>query len=477
MKVAVYVRVSTEEQAKEGYSISAQKERLTAYCMSQGWEIVNFYVDEGYSAKNMDRPELKRMIKHIQEGIIECVLVYRLDRLTRSVLDLYKLLELFEKYNCKFKSATEVYDTTTAMGRMFITIVAALAQWERENLGERIRMGKQEKARQGKWAATTAPYGYDIDREHDRLTINTFEATIVRRIYDLYISGMGLMKIATLLNREGVKTKSNTNWNAGGVRYILTNPIYIGKMRWNYRVHKEHYFEVETEAVPPIITEELFDKVQLIMKKRREQHPRMATSEYIFSGVAKCARCGGSLAGKYNNMRAKFYVCSNRQIGTCDMPSFKEEYLEARFLEYLSRIDIREEAATQATIEEINEHEQEIQKIEKELEAIEKRRKKWQYAWVNEMISDDEFTERMNEERKKEELLKEQLKSLSPIQSNHMHNLDVLSILSDIRETWKNMNALEKKAYVGFIVKKIVVDKVSKKRSPECVEIVEMEFY
>jgi site-specific DNA recombinase len=475
MKVAVYVRVSTEEQAKEGYSISAQKERLTAYCMSQGWEIVNFYVDEGYSAKNMDRPELKRMLKHIQEGIIECVLVYRLDRLTRSVLDLYKLLELFEKHNCKFKSATEVYDTTTAMGRMFITIVAALAQWERENLGERIRMGLQEKARQGKWVPNQAPYGYDL--ENDKLTINAFEASVVRRIFDMYLSGMGTVKIAATLNQEGVKTKNNAIWHSFSIRYILRNPLYAGKIRWNFKVNNDQYFEVKTEAVPAIIPEETFIKTQKIIESRKKKHPRAATSEYIFSGVARCARCGSPLSGKCNSRKVKFYICSNRQNGLCDMPSFKEEYLEARFLEHLSKIDIREEAAAQAAIEETNEQEQKIQKIEKELEAIEKRRKKWQYAWVNEMISDDEFTERMNEERKKEELLKEQLKKLSPVQSNDMHDLDVLSILSDIRETWKNMNALEKKAYVGFIVKKIVVDKMNQKRGPESVEIMEMEFY
>jgi site-specific DNA recombinase len=171
MKVAAYIRVSTEEQVKEGYSISAQKHRLEAYAISQGWEVVQFYVDEGISAKDLNRPELQRMIKNLEEGVFDCVLVYRLDRLTRSVLDLYKLLNIFEKHNIKFKSATEVYDTTTAMGRMFITIVAALAQWERENLGERVRMGMQEKARGGKWVINVPPFGYE--RVEDGLEIRS----------------------------------------------------------------------------------------------------------------------------------------------------------------------------------------------------------------------------------------------------------------------------------------------------------------
>lgn len=124
MKTAIYIRVSTEEQVREGYSISAQTQRLKAFCISQNWEVENLYIDEGISAKNMERPALQKMIKAIEQGKVECVLVYRLDRLTRSVFDLYKMLETFDNYDCKFKSATEVYDTTSAMGRMFITIVA-----------------------------------------------------------------------------------------------------------------------------------------------------------------------------------------------------------------------------------------------------------------------------------------------------------------------------------------------------------------
>jgi site-specific DNA recombinase len=475
MRTAIYIRVSTEDQAKEGYSISAQKEKLTAYCMSQGWEIVNFYVDEGYSAKNMERPELQRMIQHIKEGVIECVLVYRLDRLTRSVLDLYKLLELFEKYNCKFKSATEVYDTTTAIGRMFITVVAALAQWERENLGERVRMGMQEKARQGKWVPNQAPYGYDIDLKNDKLKINTFEASVVRRIFDMYLSGMGTSKIAAALNQEGIKTKNNAIWRSFSIRYILRNPLYAGKIRWNVRINSDQYFEVPTEAVPPIISEEIFIKTQKMLDLRRERHPRTATSEYIFSGVARCARCGSPLFGKRNARGVKFYGCLNRRVGMCDMPSFKEEYLEERFLEYLNKIDIRK-AVAKVVNDNSGKQEQDIDKIQKELSAIEKRRKKWQYAWANDIISDDEFTERMNEERKKEELLKEQLKNLSPIQTND-NIVDILSILSNIKATWKNMNTSEKKSYIGFIMKKIVVDKVEQKKNAECVEIVDIEFY
>lgn len=297
MKVAAYIRVSTDEQAEEGYSIPAQKNRLEAYVLSQGWEIVQWYVDEGESAKDLNRTELKRMLKAVEQNVFECVLVYRLDRLTRSVLDLYNLLNTFEKHDVKFKSATEVYDTTTAIGRLFLTLVAALAQWERENLGERVRMGMQQKAKEGKWTVSLPPLGYKS--KDSMLEIHPQESLIIKEIYNLYVSGIGMWKIARELNERKIYTRNGTPWGYSSINYILNNPVYIGKTRYNYRVNQENYFEVEG-IVPAIISEEEFNLVQKIMNSRKNVHPRQATSKYLFSKVLKCSRCGSSMIGHYS---------------------------------------------------------------------------------------------------------------------------------------------------------------------------------
>ena len=320
LRVGIYIRVSTEEQVKEGYSISAQKQRLKAFCIAQDWTVSGMYVDEGISAKDMNRPQLQQMIKDIENGVIDCVLVYRLDRLTRSVRDLYLLLDTFDKYDCKFKSATEVYDTTTAMGRMFITIVAALAQWERENLGERLRMGTYEKVSQGKYAHNIRPFGYDLDLKTSKLTIREDEAKTVRLIVDLYLNkGMGAHRICKHLNERGIGTRDGNAWSDGTLMPLLKNPLYMGTIRWADLLVKD--------SVPAIIDEETWNKIQKTIDKRRVTPANVIANDYFFSGKVKCPNCGNPLVGNkvYATLATgekriyKNYRCMHKQkTGLCD---------------------------------------------------------------------------------------------------------------------------------------------------------------
>ncbi|MCD4838132.1 recombinase family protein [Neobacillus sedimentimangrovi] len=488
MKVAAYIRVSTEEQAQEGYSIPAQRSRLEAYALSQGWEIVQWYVDEGESAKDLNRTELKRMLKALEQNIFDCVLVYRLDRLTRSVLDLYQLLNKFEKHNVKFKSATEVYDTTTAIGRLFITLVAALAQWERENLAERVRMGMQQKAKEGKWTVSTPPFGYDA---HDSiLKINSTEAAVVKEIYKLYLSGKGMLNIARDLNQRGLWTKRGKPWSSGTIEYILTNPIYAGTLRYNYRVNKDQYFEVDGVA-PAIVSEEDFNLAQKIISSRRQVHPRQATSKFIFSKVLKCGRCGKTLIGKTCQSKrgdkvysSYNYFCPNRRRALCDMPLINQNFMEQKFLEMMDSWQMEQEAAellqdqVAATVEDRTET---IRQLEQELKEIEKRRSKWQYAWVNNMFSSDdakndsEFKKRMTEENENEKLIRQELESLS-YHETPSQDSNILEYLTDIKLNWEYMDNKAKKQFILIAINSMTVDKISKEKSPDSIEIKEVRF-
>lgn len=468
MKVAIYIRVSTEEQVAEGYSISAQKQRLKAYCIAQDWDVVGFYVDEGISAKDMNRPQLQLMLEEVKQNKIDCVLVYRLDRLTRSVLDLYQILQTLDKHNCSFKSATEVYDTTTAIGRLFITIVAGLAQWERENTGERIKMGLLEKVRQGKYAQNQRPFGYNLDLKTGLLTINQEEAKIVRLIVDMYLSGKGANLICKYLNERAIHTRDGNKWNDKPLMQMLKNPLYKGTIRWG---------GIEAEdSVPPILTNEEFDMIQRTIENRRTLSPKRVSSDYIFSGKLKCNLCGNPLVGYkvYPKMADgskgiyKNYRCMRKKSGECEgVRGMSERSLEQAFLSYIQKqvkiTDKHVERALKENVVKPQDLELTKEDYEKEFDKIAKRRKKWQYAWSNDMISDEDFQARMNEEKLKEDELKQEMSENIIEVKEEIDGNQLSRVLLDISSNWKYLDNNEKKQLVQFTVDRIHTDFIEKK--------------
>lgn len=479
MNCALYIRVSTQEQADEGFSISAQKHRLTAYAESQDWNIVGIYPDEGRSAKDTNRPELKRLIEDIKNGLIDVVLVYKLDRLTRSVLDLYELLKIFEKHNCKFKSATEVYDTTTAIGRLFLTLVAALAQWERENLAERVRFGMREKVSQGQWHGSKPPYGFNIENGH--LIIKPDEADVLEKIFTMYVyQGLSDRKVAISLNEMGIRTQNGALWNEAKVKYKLTNPVAIGKLRLGVRVNKENGFEVDN-AAPKIIDMDTFETAQKIRKSRRLLHGKQATSDYIFSGVLRCARCGSPLKGvactnKYGSKYMR-YRCTGSLYHRCDMKGFAEWMIEDKFIEWFQNMHlidaVKGEIAASSQIS--DEQHKKIKRLRNELKKIETRRKKWQYAWANDKISDEDFAKRMKEESDKEEVIKRDLADSENDSPTEINN-DAINELSGYIDNWDTLTSTEKKQLVQITIKRMVIERTDERKKSERIAIKQIEF-
>lgn len=347
MRACIYTRVSTQDQANEGFSLAAQLDRLRAYCDSQDWTITGIYTDEGISAKDTERPKLQEMLAEITKGTCDVVLVYKLDRLTRSVVDLHELLKTFDAYQVGFKSATEVFDTTSAMGRLFITLIAALAQWERENLAERTKMGQMEMTRQGKWSGGNPAFGYDyVDGQ---LIVNEERATVVREIFRRYTTGSGTRAILAWLNNPAdPQPAPNRRWTLHALTYLLANPIYAGYVRYGYRdIHGRRRPNpiIEPGLHEPIITE-AERTLAIHAKERRSKLPaRSGTGTFAFSGVLYCAQCGFSMAGrvhykhtKENSSPRRCYVCSERMhSGLCAMPQRTEAFVEERVLATIDR--------------------------------------------------------------------------------------------------------------------------------------------
>jgi site-specific DNA recombinase len=347
------------------------------------------YCDDGYSAKDLNRPAIQRVIQDVKEKKFDVLVVYRLDRLVRSVIDLHYLLDIFDKHGVKFKSVTEVFDTTTAMGRFFITLVGAMSQWERENLSERVKMGLERRFMEGNRHGV-APFGYDdVD---GRLVVNRDEAEIVKWIFRTY-KRHGMHKIAHKLNQQGIKTKTGVQWQDAQIHYILTNPVYIGQIRYHVKKGQPITMAANHE---PIISEEEFEQTQQLIKKRSNWDSAKAlTSDYPFSGVLVCGKCGEYMYGQKQKNKSGYYRyyyrCSGKfKKGICDASIISEiKIVQALFekLDWIAEgIEEPEEQETPDPSPQMR-----IKQIEAEIERIKKRRKKWQEAYANDVITLEEL--------------------------------------------------------------------------------------
>lgn len=442
MTVGIYIRVSTIEQAKEGYSIPAQKERLIAYCVAQGWTDYKFYIDEGVSAKDTNRPELKQLMNDVMKKKISMILVYRLDRFTRSVRDLYNMLETLEKYNCSFKSATELYDTSSAMGRMFIGLVALLAQWETENLSERVKMALEEKVSGGERVGGI-PFGFDLN-DKEKLAPNEQAAVILEMINNLK-SGKSVNAIAKYLSKTN---NDKVIWHPNSVFRLLRNPALYGATKWNDDVYENTH--------DGIITKEEFLKLQKMLDDQSQHRRREVENTYLFQGVIACPHCGNPFSvnryvrkrkdgSEYQGAIYKCQVCYKEgrvmlQIG------------EGRFLEalkdYMENVNLDEKY-----MEPVKEERGELDILLKQLQRVEKTREKYQRAWAADKMTDREFDKRMDETRDLYDALKIKIEEFKP--PVQLDKRAIKKIIFTFNENFHYLSLEEKRSFIAQFIRKI----------------------
>ena len=305
-RAALYIRVSTQEQAQEGYSISEQKERLIAYCKAHDWLIADVYVDGGYSGSNLDRPGIKKLMDETDK--FDVVLVYKLDRLSRSQRDtLYLIEEAFLPHDVDFVSMQESFDTATPFGKAMIGLLAVFAQLEREQIKERTRMGRIARAKSGLYrGGGNVPIGYD--RIDGKLTINLYEAEQVRKIYDSYLAGLSIQRIRKLMAEAGYTTRYGNYSSWSTIRSILCNAVYTGRMDFG-GITVEHAHEA-------IITKEQYQAARELQAKRH-QHSSNFQTKNLLTGLLFCGHCGGRYYTKASSNR-RYYSCYSR---TKQMPT------------------------------------------------------------------------------------------------------------------------------------------------------------
>jgi site-specific DNA recombinase len=474
MKAALYLRVSTEEQAVRGYSIEAQKEALQAYALKKGWEIAGIYEDAGYSAKNINRPALQRLLKDIEDKKVEAVLVWRLDRISRSVADFSDVIEIFEKHGVTFDSATENIDTSTPSGRALVNFLAVFAQFERESIGERSRLGKLKKVQMGNPALGLPPYGYKI--EDGQYQINEAEAEVVRLIFKLCVDNhWGYRKIASYLNELGLKTRQGGFWNYGSISSILNNPIYPGLIVWNrtksvkgktLKRPKSEWIKVKGNF-PPIISEEIFDVASSRIKERG-RNGRSLSSVYALSGIIRCGVCGMSYCVNPRKDRGIInYFCSSRKGKgkiVCENRTVNGTKIEKLLISKLIEATQKEKELIVASFKEEDKHEEilkEIKNISIAIDRLQARKKK-----IFELYEDGEIDKTILKDRIKElesemALLKsreEELYSRQNKQKNLKHEHEAFfKAIENFGKIIDLVAPSEKKALIRAILQAIIV--------------------
>ena len=380
----IYMRVSTEDQAREGFSLPEQKERLEAYCKFNGYKIVEYYTDAGISAKTGNhRPEYDRMLEDGKQGKINMIIALKLDRITRSTRDWETLMDYLEKYNINIAFVNDDINTTTANGKMVSRIMMSVSQNEIERTSERTIIGLEGAIKQGHIPAR-APLGYKhIDK---KLVPDPLTKDIVIRIYNLYFEGLTYNTIAKLFNKEKVCGK--TNWKDTSILKIITNVIYKGDYIQGKTTRNPRYFP---DVVEPIVSKELWDSCQVQKKKNQRNYMRSQT--YIFLQKLKCPKCGRILAGgashKIKADKWYYYYRCEKCRG-----NIREHEIEDSIKELLSDIFEYDSVVNEFFLPVLqNKIHNPKEDFEKEITNLNNKKVRIRKAYIDELFTEEEYKE------------------------------------------------------------------------------------
>lgn len=435
--IALYLRVSTDRQAEEGYSIEVQKERLKAYVVAKYGPDVDydFYIDDGYSGGSLERPMIKRIIDLAKIGYITDVIVYKLDRLSRSQKDtLYLIEDVFLSNNVSFSSIQESFDTSTPFGRAVVGILSVFAQLERENIFERTRSGMKKRVENGLWPGGGGiPFGYDYNPGTGVLVPNQ-DAPKVKAVFELYLQGKGMQAIANILDLDYEKLTYQ----------ILTRRTYLGKIVYN---------GVEYDGMhQPLISEKLFLQVQ---NKLHERSVRKApiNHDYLLVGLCRCAECGAKMRyQKWGKAGAKI-VCYSQQTSkpylvhdpNCQNRKFWADQIEKTVIEDMFRFaqdisDVKPEKQQKFSL---------LDTLTMEKKRAENQRRKLIKLFsVCDEASEEDLRQELAEIQKRIGELEEQIQVEANLSALQTEVKDIRKDISEVRDIWPEMSNVQKQDFL-----------------------------
>lgn len=455
----IYIRVSTFDQAREGFSLREQEERLKEFCKFKRYNIYKVYQDAGISAKNDKRPAYQEMIEDVKKGNINVIVALKLDRLTRSVYDIEKFVN---DYECDIDCMADESNTTTSNGRMVMRIMTSVSQNEIEKCSERTKFGMAGAIKNGHIPNRT---GLGFKRENKKLVPDPLTKDIIVRIFDLYLEGKSHQAIANIYNKEKVLGK--TNWYDSTIQKILSNELYKGDYVNGKRTKHPTYYE---NVIEPIVSKEKWESCQYQKLRNARHYERTAT--YLFTNKLKCSKCGNFLGGhattKTNGKKYYYYKCNTCKTYFNEIDIEKE--LKAFMLELAKQDDLINNYYTpfiKSKLEDKTEdYKKEIKDLDKQLDRI-------KTAYIKGVVKLEDFDKEIKHiEYQKSDLEKRQKEQKQ--YENLSFTLNDLLIIQDMQEiefytnpdvlnNWSNKSKEDKQKIIGKYIDNITIEKKNNK--------------
>lgn len=458
----IYIRVSTFDQAREGFSLREQEERLKEFCKFKRYNIYKVYQDAGISAKNDKRPAYQEMIEDVKKGNINVIVALKLDRLTRSVYDIEKLMKFVNDYECDIDCMADESNTTTSNGRMVMRIMTSVSQNEIEKCSERTKFGMAGAIKNGHIPNRT---GLGFKRKNKKLVPDPLTKDIIVRIFDLYLEGKSHQAIANIYNKEKVLGK--TNWYDSTIQKILSNELYKGDYVNGKRTKHPTYYE---NVIEPIVSKEKWESCQYQKLRNARHYERTAT--YLFTNKLKCSKCGNFLGGhattKTNGKKYYYYKCNTCKTYFNEIDIEKE--LKAFMLELAKQDDLINNYYTpfiKSKLEDKTEdYKKGIKELDKQLDRI-------KTAYIKGVVKLEDFDKEIKHiEYQKSDLEKRQKEQKQ--YENLSFTLNDLLIIQDIQEiefytnpdvlnNWSNKSKEDKQKIIGKYIDNITIEKKNNK--------------
>ena len=457
--VALYTRVSTQEQSAEGYSLGEQEERLRLYAKAHDWTVVAVYTDPGYSGAKLERPSIQKLIRDCEKKSFDAVLIYKLDRLSRSQKDtLYLIEDVFNKNEIGLVSMRENFDTQTPFGKAMIGILSVFAQLERDQITERMNMGRLGRAKAGYYSGGSCPpigYTYtsaDGDDKHT-LQIDEYEAMQVRKVFDLFNNGlngkpMTFTAIRTYMH-ERYKTRYGTWTATSTVTNMLSDPVYIGCVSFGGK----YYHGIHE----PIISKETYDIAMQCMEQRKTT--RTNNSEHLLTGLIYCGKCGAKMRyQKWGNKGCKL-ICYSQQKSKkylikdpdCDQEKIWADEIEGYVVNALFQFaDNYEPSKTESLIEK-----DKLTLLYNQKNELSKKLKRLYNIYAEQ--DDDMLLETISDVKKQLDSVNKKIEQNIQNNTEEKQRKEKIGILRNLSSIWNDITANEKKTIIRKLVDKIVI--------------------